>query len=153
MSLTQDVALTPKSMIITCNIPELSYSSGNALLSTFDDIKLKIVPIGFDTPEVKVFAGASSDGFSQLNQSAETSFTAATNGIREATLHSAANDASPAITFTGGALEFRVEVREKNNTPVTKTETFTLTKVKAAAIDDTAVGFSAQISNLSLIHI
>ena len=55
---------------------------------------------------------------------------------------------APAVTFSGGALEFSVEVREKNNTSATRTQTFSITKVQASA-EDAASGFSATLSNVA----
>ena len=144
LTLTPDVELTPKTMSISCSVPELSYSSNGTLVSTFSNIKLRILPIGFENPEVKVTGG----GFSQVNQSAETSYSGLSNGFREVTLHSVAHNASPAVTFAGGALDFSVEVREKNNTSATQTQTFSLTKVQASA-EDAASGFSATLSNVA----
>ena len=144
LTIAPDVALSQKTMSVTANIPELSYSSNGTLVSTFSNIKLRVLPIGFENPEIKVTGG----GFSQVNQSAETSYSAPSNGVREVTIHSIAQNVSPLVTFAGGALDFKIEVREKNNTSATRTQTFSITKVQASA-EDAASGFSATLSNVA----
>ena len=145
LTIAPDVALSQKTMSITANIPELSYAANSALVSTFSNIKLRVLPIGFENPEIKVTGADGSDGFSQVNQSAETSYSAPSNGVREVTIHSNAQNVSPLVTFAGGALDFKIEVREKNNTSATRTQTFSITKVQAAATDS-ASNFVAEFT-------
>ena len=138
----KDSNLTTKSMTAGFTIAQLNYSANGTMVSVFSNIKLAIQPIGFEIPEIRV-TGA---GFTQTDQSEESGFTEPdVTGARVVTLHNTASTGSPAITFTGGDLVFDVQVREKNNTSITRTQSFTLTKSKAAATDS-ASNFVAEFT-------
>ena len=118
-----------RGVVVTSNVPILNYDADNSLSDdmTWDELSLDIQAINFANPEIRV-TGA---GFTQTNVSAETAYTAATS--RTVEVHTVAHDASPAVTYAGGALEFSIEVREKDFTSLTKTVVYTISKSKDAA--------------------
>lgn len=118
-----------RGVVVTSNVPILNYDADNSLSAdmTWDELSLDIQAINFSNPEIRV-TGA---GFTQTNVNAETTYTAATS--RTVEVHTVAHDASPAVTYAGGALEFSIEVREKDYTSLTKTVVYTISKSKDAA--------------------
>ena len=105
------------------------YGSDGTIKTAFDNITLKIQTVGFENPQVKV-NGA---GFSQTDQTAQTSFSTISSEPHSVTLHSAANDGANPITFADGALVFTVTVQEELDTSITATETVTITKAQEEA--------------------
>ena len=104
-----------------------------------DNITLKVQTVGFEAPKIKV-NGA---GFSQTDQTAQTSFSAIASEPHSVTLHSAANDGANPITFAGGALVFTVTIEETEDSSITATETVTITKAQeeAGGASRTASGY------------
>ena len=129
-----------RAVIATPNVSSLMYGSDGAVKTDFDNITLKVQTVGFEAPKIKV-NGA---GFSQTDQSAQTSFSAIASEPHSVTLHSAANDGANPITFAGGALVFTVTIQETEDTTITATETVTITKAQeeaASGATRTAAGY------------
>ena len=118
-----------RAVIATPNVMSLMYGSDGAIKTDFDNITLKVQTVGFEAPQIKV-NGA---GFSQTDQSAQTSFSTIASEPHSVTLHSAANDGANPITFAGGALVFTVTIQETEDTTITATETVTITKAQEEA--------------------
>jgi len=137
VSVRKDQIDDARGIIVTSNMPVLSYDASNSQQSAYSNITLDIQALNYTDPEIKVTGG----GYSQTNQSAESSFTAASS--RQVVVHNNNSD----IGYSSGAkLDFIVEARERNNTSRTRTSTYSITKT----IDDVLAGsgFSASVSNL-----
>ena len=139
LTLTSPLADNSRAVVATPNVSSLMYGSDGTIKTAFDNITLKIQTVGFENPQVKV-NGA---GFSQTDQTAQTSFSAISSEPHSVTLHSAANDGANPITFADGALVFTVTVQEELDTSITATETVTITKAQeeAGGASRTASGY------------
>ena len=140
LTLTSPLSDNSRAVIATPNVMSLMYGSDGAIKTDFDNITLKVQTVGFEAPKIKV-NGA---GFSQTDQSAQTSFTTIASEPHSVTLHSAANDGANPITFAGGALVFTVTVEETEDSTITATETITITKAQeesASGATRTASGY------------
>ena len=121
LDITPNLEDVTRALLVTSNIPLLSYQSDNTQNTLYDNIQLNIATPGYSSPEVNV-TGA---GFSQVNTLTElaTSFTAATNGVLTKIVHT--NNA--AIAFSNTNINFTVKVREALDPDnVSKQRTFVL---------------------------
>tara|TARA_R110002020_G_scaffold145804_1_gene320037 strand:- start:3659 stop:9244 length:5586 start_codon:yes stop_codon:yes gene_type:complete len=124
VSVRKDQIDDARGIIVTSNIAVISYDANNSQQTAYTNITLDVQALNYTDPEIKVTGG----GYSQTNQSAESSFTAASS--RQVVVH---NSSSGIAYSSGSKLDFIVEVRERNNTSRTRTSTYSITKT----IDDT----------------
>ena len=127
LDITPDLEDVTRALLVTSNVPLLSYQSDNTQNTSYSDIQLTISTPGFSSPEVNV-TGA---GFSQVNTLTElaTSFTAATNGTLTKTVHTN----NSAIAFSNTSIDFTVKVREAldpDNTSKQRTIVHSIGKIK-----------------------
>ena len=141
VSVREDQRNLARGIIITSDMPTLSYDASTTIQSVYSSITLDIQALNYTDPEIKV----TGSGFNQTNQSVESSFTSGFS--RQLVVHSG----SSAIAYSGGSkLDFVVEAREKNNTSRTRTSTYSITKT----IDDNlaGAGFTATFSPLDFTY-
>jgi len=127
LQITPELASIGRSIVITSSLSFLSYQANGTQLTNIPNtgIKLTAAAVGWSNPEFK-FTGT---GFSQVNQSAETSFTEGTNNVRELTVH----NNSDAISYDALPADFTVTVREAldpDNAITTKSTVYSIGKLK-----------------------
>ena len=134
-----------RGLIVNSNAPTLNYNSSEVLTTAWgsEGLNLSIQALNFSNPEIQI-TGA---GFTQTDQSAETSWTAA-DYRANVEVHSVSSTTSPLVTFAGGALDFVITAREKEDHGINRQITHTISKSKDSAAEDSA-GIVSQASNLS----
>jgi predicted phage tail protein len=135
LQITPELAGIGKSVVVTSTLNFLSYDADEAQLTSIPNtgIVLSASAIGWTNPEFQFTGG----GFSQVNQAAESGFTAGQDGTRDFTVH---NNAS-AVTYTALPADFTVTAREAldpDNSVTTKSSIFSIGKLKEGSQGNSA---------------
>ena len=134
-----------RGLIVNSNAPTLNYNSSEVLTTAWgsEGLNLTIQALNFSNPEIQI----TGSGFTQTNQNAETAWTAA-DYRANVKVHSVSSTTSPLVTFAGGALDFVITAREKEDHGINRQITHTISKSKDSAAEDSA-GIVSQATNLS----
>ena len=154
-TLDPDIA-RPRALILDSNIAALNYDGDTTpvLQTTYSDVTLSGIAIGFEAPEFKV----EGDFVSGSAYSADTNFQPVPDsdtGQFTKQLLGASSDAAEVPAYNAAPLEFTVTVRETNdpeNTAKTVTQTFRLIRIKDGASGTEGRTVSIDASDNSIVY-
>jgi len=134
LQITPELEGTGKNVLLTSNLGTLSYNAAEAQTTTIPSggIILTATGLGFTNPEFR-FTGT---GLNTTTGSAESGFTAGTNGVRTFQVHN-----QTAIAYSASTLDYTVTVREAldpDNAATTKSSVFSVSKLKEGAAGNSA---------------
>ena len=154
-TLDPDIA-RPRALILDSNIAALNYDGDTTpvLQTTYSDVTLSGIAIGFEAPEFKV----EGDFVSGSAYSADTNFQAvpdAVTGVFTKQLLGASSDTAEVPAYNAAPLEFTVTVREQNdpdNTAKTVTQTFRLIRIKDGASGTEGRTVAITVSDNTIVY-
>jgi hypothetical protein len=129
LQITPELESTGKSVLIASNVSSLSYDAAETQTTNIPSggILLTATALGYTNPEFR-FTGA---GLNTTSGSAETGFTAGSNGARTFQIHNQSD-----IAYSAAALNYVVTVREAldpDNPNTNKSSAFSISKLKDGA--------------------